>query len=166
MRKLLIVALGLSSIAIFTEPVLATKILNHTANEIEAYCNKIGGKFEWNDIQYWCRKPDGHLVICWWGDHSCSTFRQSASTGKTAGNTRNLGPAAAKPPAAHKVTTGGLSGTTAIMTSGPAHAGTVPAASTKREPVGGANVLGGGAFGGSSSPTMPGVDRATGRKLP
>ena len=50
MKKLLVVVFSLKASSFLTDQGSAapTKILNHSANEIEAYCNKIGGTFLWD----------------------------------------------------------------------------------------------------------------------
>lgn len=158
--KLLVIALALTASCWLTDRASAapTKILNHSANEIEAYCNKIGGTFRWDTEKYYCVKPDNSgIIVCYWGSNTCYSNRKTASSTGTANpNTRNLG-SAPKPPAKTNVTGGAIAAPGRVTTAtGIARSGGVTAAPAKPAPASPAPTLGGGAFG-DMSPTMPGL---------
>jgi len=170
MQKRLAVVLSLTASSLFAvqSSALPTKIQNHGANEIEAYCNKIGGTFRWDSEKYYCVKPgNSGIIVCYWGSNSCYSDRRAASAaGKTAGsNTRNFGSAPQKSPPKTNVTGGAVAAPGHVTTATGAVGGSASVAPSRHIPANAA-ALGGGAFGGSSSPTMPGVDRANSRKLP
>ena len=160
MQKLVVIVLAIVWCAL-VERALAkpTRIGNHGANELEAYCNKIGGTFRWDTDKYYCVKPgNSGIIVCYWGTNACYADRKVASNvGKTAGpNTRNPGNAPSKAPAKANTTGGAtlapgrVTTTTGILRGGttapPAKPGSV------NPPAG----LGGGAFGGTT-PTTPGL---------
>ncbi len=170
--KLLVIALALTASCWLTDRASAapTQILNHSANEIEAYCNKIGGTFQWDTEKYYCVKPgNSGIIVCYWASSTCYSNRKTASsTGNTANpNTRNLGSTPPKPPAKTNVTGGAIAAPGRVTTTtGIARSGGVTAAPAKPAPASSSNALGGGVFGGSTSPTMPGPAGIAGRKLP
>ena len=77
-------------------------------------------------------------------------------------NTRNFGNTPPNAPANANVT--GTTVSAGVTTATPATRGGVTNAPAKTSP--NSATLGGGAFGGSMSPTMPGLAGVTGRKLP
>lgn len=171
MRKLLLVVLALTASWCLADRASAapTKILNHGANEIEAYCNKIGGTFQWDTEKYYCVKPgNSGIIVCYWGTGECYSNRKTASRmGNTVNpNTRNLGNAPPKPPVKTNVTGGAIAAPGRVTTApGTARIGGVTAAPAKSPPVNPTSTSGGGAFSGMPR-TMSGPAGIAGRKLP